>query len=508
MPSCPLARASAAAALLLALAMGAALPEAARATNGARPVATGARAGARGGTDTGVADDATAINTNPAGIAFIDGHRIDQALALAFATFGFEADSSDEEQLVIPAGSFGLVFDFDEPLELGAALAFEAESGDPVTGYRTDPDYQGSGLKLGIGVFPLAGGKTDLHAETPFFGDSEQEYFSDIKILGVGLSVAYRFTEWLSLGVTGYFVYGSLEEDKPAQQSSDVLQGIFLEPDFTYADATQLIGIDRITGLADFDDTTTFGGRIRLGAMIQPAEWLSFGLSYVSQTFLQDYLGDVGVNFNRQFESIEDVPIPGVPELIRSTLPDPDGDFKGRYDLRVKDFQLPQEVSFGVAVRPVPFLLLAADVTWINWSSQFDTFEAKLTNGTNANLNTLIGDDDVDLDIALDWDDQVVIGLGAAVLATDWLVIRGGYNYGRNPVPDDTIDPTIPAIIEHHIMGGFSILVGRMDIGLTIEHGLRNEVTASDPHEANTDISGTTVDAELTIVSLGIGVRF
>ena len=73
----------AALALLALLSIGlAARP--ALATNGAAPTSSGGRAAGRGGADTAVANDATAVNTNPAGLAFIDGQRFDQTFA-AFA---------------------------------------------------------------------------------------------------------------------------------------------------------------------------------------------------------------------------------------------------------------------------------------------------------------------------------------------------------------------------------------------------------------------------------------
>ena len=54
-----------------------------------------------------------------------------------------------------------------------------------------------------------------------------------------------------------------------------------------------------------------------------------------------------------------------------------------------------------------------------------------------------------------DWDDQTVVQLGAAYQATDNLVLRGGFNYGNNPVPNRYLNCLFPAIIESHFTGGF-----------------------------------------------------
>ena len=37
---------------------------------------------------------------------------------------------------------------------------------------------------------------------------------------------------------------------------------------------------------------------------------------------------------------------------------------------------------------------------------------------------------------------------------TDRVNIRGGYNYGNNPVPRHTMDPIVSSIVEHHLVGG------------------------------------------------------
>jgi long-subunit fatty acid transport protein len=42
-------------------------------------------------------------------------------------------------------------------------------------------------------------------------------------------------------------------------------------------------------------------------------------------------------------------------------------------DARLEGFSLPREVGLGVAVRPAASLLLAADVSWLDWSGSMKT---------------------------------------------------------------------------------------------------------------------------------------
>jgi long-chain fatty acid transport protein len=39
-------------------------------------------------------------------------------------------------------------------------------------------------------------------------------------------------------------------------------------------------------------------------------------------------------------------------------------------------------------------------------------------------------------------------------MATDAITLRAGYNYGKNPVPDQYVNALFPAIVEHHITVG------------------------------------------------------
>lgn len=86
--------------------------------NGLFPMADGPRQRGRGGTVVAIAEDAMAINSNPAGLAFIDGRQLDVNLAIFFQDFQFKDPIQPEgvdgvkqfPQTVPLAASFGLVF--------------------------------------------------------------------------------------------------------------------------------------------------------------------------------------------------------------------------------------------------------------------------------------------------------------------------------------------------------------------------------------------------------------
>jgi len=84
-----------------------------------------------------------------------------------------------------------------------------------------------------------------------------------------------------------------------------------------------------------------------------------------------------------------------------------------------------------------------------------------LKNGTNSNINRMLaaggtGQPDLNVDFLLNWKDAVILKFGGEYDFSDKFTARLGYAYGTKPYSGSTIIPIIPAILEHHLMGGFS----------------------------------------------------
>lgn len=506
--------------------------EPARATNGTKPIASGVRSGGRGGVDIGIADDATAINSNPAGLAFIDGQRFDSSTVLVFpkATFSGPVDSSSSRHDFLVAGSFGFVFDFAEPWQLGEALTL-GEGEPSKLPSRLDPEYgttkygDSSGLKLGFGIFPVAGNLLDFDMTTPFWDadpvaglDREsQAYEADLKELAVSAALAWRVNEFFSIGISPSFIYSKLEIDQSTAQPVSLLAGhpFSNDPndDVTYADLASTIGERQVEGFSDIDDASTLGFRVRLGAMLNPADWLSIGITYASPTFKQDYLGETTIDFNRMVEKLDSSGPIGASTFkglvaANTGIPPDQQNYAGRGNIRLDPFNQPHELGIGLGFFFYPFMF-GVDVTWLNWSSVAKEVNARITDNTSAELNELTGDLSTTqtLVVPLDWDDQIVLAIGGAVAVTDWLSFRAGYNYGRNPVPTETLLPTTPAILEHHITGGMSLHVNRVELSLSVEWNLPSKVKIQNSR-ANENFNDHEIEISAIFVGLGFGLKF
>jgi len=140
----------------------------------------------------------------------------------------------------------------------------------------------------------------------------------------------------------------------------------------------------------------------------------------------------------------------------------------------------PQEVAFGVGVKPMDNLKVGMDIRWINWKNAKGYKEFQ-------------------------WKDQWVIGLGGEFKPTQKLALRAGYNYGKSPIrggakdnmnANNTIpnfDPStkfsdfyiamfnligFPAITEHHITLGLGYeFTKNFSIDLAYKHAFNKKVS-------------------------------
>ena len=161
---------------------------------------------------------------------------------------------------------------------------------------------------------------------------------------------------------------------------------------------------------------SAFGIGATLGAKITPMKILTIGLAYETKSFFQDFAYNTPA---------------GVDKLA---------------------FNQPGVLTGGVAVRPIEMLLIAADVAWIDWPS---------TNG--ANLPAYSQNSSGAIPWNMNWSSQVVFKIGVEVTPIDWLALRAGFNYGKNPLDASRAFENIcfPAIAESHVTLGAGFNLGK-----------------------------------------------
>ena len=109
---------------------------------------------------------------------------------------------------------------------LGEALTFGKETYSE-TPPRSSPDYDGSGIKIGFGVFPVAAAQARYETRSPFWDTRTQTWAAEVKEVAIALGLSWRPTHWLAVGVapsflTGVPTYNHLDNDQPVVPRSSV----------------------------------------------------------------------------------------------------------------------------------------------------------------------------------------------------------------------------------------------------------------------------------------------
>ena len=171
-----------------------------------------------------------------------------------------------------------------------------------------------------------------------------------------------------------------------------------------------------------------WGVGYNLGALYKVNEMVSIGATYRSHI-------DVNVDGDASFDGVN-------PVLAQAGLfPETDGD---------ADIRLPQQVTAGVAVKPMEKLVIEAGVRWEDWESTDDlTIELdQPVAGRNENV------------IPRDWNSTWTYNLGGQYRLNEVVAINAGYLYGQNAVPSSTFEPMIPDTDAHLFTLGTDLTFG------------------------------------------------
>lgn len=487
----------------------AALADAARASNGAGPIAVGGRAAGRGGADTAIADDTLSLHYQPAGLAQIGRLRFDiQDMGLVSRN-RFVNSLNDEQDtntnFLIP--SLGVAVDpfWGEPASVPIRIGFGA-----------------------AGVFGGGGSKTVI---TTIFPEGVKEY-DDFAVIRLGPVLAVEPIPGLRVGFGAFYNYVTFKTQSATTNAGGNANGrvrVFRNPDGSTNDPPQdfLVDGEPVTWQEVFTigsspdsnsaafyellEASNHGISFNVGIQFDVTDWLTLGASYVSPTmFFGSIEGTARVDATKALQAIQSDPdiqaILG--PVLDAYLPGgQNANFLAEYDYEIDDFNVPQIVSVGAAFYPHEMISFALDVRWMQWSQPFHRITANLTNGTNANINEINGTDSVTSSSNLDWKDIIVVGVGTTIAPADWLALRLGYNYSSNPLQDDLVGPGSTTFLMHHITTGATVeFVPGFSATAAIVYAIPREVETN-PHRNTPEYSGASYSADQTFFYLGFALE-
>jgi long-chain fatty acid transport protein len=485
----------------------------ARGADGAFPISSSPKAAGRGGTDLAVADDTFTVTANPAGMTNLGGSRIDLSLGFYAGQDSYtNAYNHDEtvEHFPIPAPAFGFV----------------QSVGD--TGSDTDPDAPPP-FAFGIEFEPVSGGGGSAVFRTPLFTGGERET-SNLMVLGLSFGVAVQVHPRLSLGLSLTALYASLSQQGlvggvgPAPTNglvrnfqSGQLDGS--DPYFlvngTPASWGSVLSAASApntfsSAIVNVQNATGFGGSGTIGALWKVMDELSIGAAYKTPGFLSPLVGKATLNAQAATSAGSSALNTIQTNFLANHLPDGGTNLVSNFGARLSGLSMPQTLGLGAAFWPIPRVLLALDLKWIDWRTALNTVNVSLTHGTNRDLSEIISNQatsNISSTVLLRWHDQVVVAAGVAVSPLDWLRLRAGYNYAKDPIPTRTEGPLTPATVEHHMTLGAGLVFGHVSFDLAWVHAFAKSTTINGSG-VNPAFDGTRHKADQDAILLGGSYEF
>jgi long-chain fatty acid transport protein len=197
------------------------------------------------------------------------------------------------------------------------------------------------------------------------------------------------------------------------------------------------------SNLSNNGHDTSFGWGVRIGYLGKLLPWLSIGASYQTEMEMQKFSA-----------------------------------YSGLY-AEQGDFDIPENYTVGIAVQPTKDLTFAFDIQQINYSNTESIGNPMLPNLMTARL----GDDG---GAGFGWRDVTAYKFGVQYAASPSVILRIGYAYAQQPIPESEVLFNIlaPGVIEQHGTLGVGAKVGdKSMLNVSIVRAFSKSITGANPLE-------------------------
>lgn len=391
----------------------------------------GAKSLSLGGAFAGQADDLTAVQFNPAGLALQPGHQflLDVQMLNQDVTFLRAQDGTPE----LARNTGGLFL-----------LPFAAGS--------TNFTVWGKSLTLGLGVYApptvgrynfneprydkhdeTTGGRPGTYIESPrkFAPQRYSLIATDNIILFPGVSVAFQPHKRVSVGASFQYVFSTLHFAQTIT-TSDATGRVNEEPIYDAQVTVDMHGKGGFTGV--------------LGVLVAPLDNLRFGLSLRPPTKILAS-GTMAITLGEAANP------PGAEPLARVI-----GD---QADL---ELTLPLELRVGAHYRPIPAVGVNVDVVYERWEVLREIIL------TPTNIQQQIGEQEprdlAQIRLSKNWRNTLSVRAGGSYRFGFGLELRGGVMAEQQASPDEYFNLDFPHPARVFVTGGASYVVGPVELVL------------------------------------------
>ncbi len=383
-------------------------------------------------------------------------------------------------------------------------------------------------LAWAVGLEPIGGLGSDFRLTNAVLGPAQsyESFFAGVK---AGPTLAYELAPGFSVGASGSLVYAQVRDFRmpfsmPATAALGMAGLAQMDPHFPamFGSMTELTAYGDSKGFASTSFTGDVGvswkpsPKLRLSASWSPKSTmpLSGGTATIDlttqfmgmfQAMMQDRMMNHGETQQQAQATLMQMFAQGGIDMSKGAAAT-----VGHYDAAM-DMTLPQTLAFGGSFKPVPEWTLALEGGWMQWSKAMSTLPFKLTKGDNTNLNILINANPADAGFTyifpLSWKDSYIAKVGVE-RAFGVNALRAGYIYGSNPVPDNTIFITFPAIVEHSATLGATLQLGRFPLDVAVVHAFKKQVTGATTNLIGSEYANSQTGLQENVVTVGTVLKF
>jgi len=472
------------------------------ATNGPQPIVQGAK----GPVTLPTIGDGWSHHRMPSSLGWADSSRADLDIFLFYSQSRLKNRLNNFESTgLTPAFSGGAVIapgrpDLDAPDE-------EWE------------DYSPKGkFTFGIGEFlELASGSgTSAYRSTAFPETKDQS--SGIVFLTTAFSVAYTPSEYFSIGLGLHVIYASLDlkslvgGGSTPLNGSPQIAGVPLPGNPSYADFLGLFASDGASDPTTYFElslsTLQFTGI--LSVSLRPSPNFGFGVSYRPRSYSLPFEGKAKIDATRTFESALGGLSPALQGVFLDTLPNRGaGGFVSEYDVELNGLRVPRQVRMTASGVFGERLLVGIEATWTEWHRAFKAAKIDLTNGSNTDLNFVIGASGLTSGVVQRFRNNWTLALYTSFAVNEMLTLRAGFAHAPYPFNEGQQgNSTSSGFVSDTATVGFGLrFAERFEFNFLVEHAFYDSGTAR-PDVDGLTARGSRYAAKQFFIHFGLGMAF
>lgn len=380
----------------------------------------GARATGMGGAYVSLANDYTAVFWNPAGLAEMTKAQFGLAADALLPTGKYTAGpfSMVTEKKLYPAGLVG----YFQPIGKNIVVGLGAYT---LSGLGAD--WVNPGLEAAMAYpIPAAAFSPALEAYT---------WRSFIGSVTIAPSIAVKINDMFYVGATFNINYGFFKTEQfGGYQIINLNAG---GSNLPMAAPVALINFGQQTL-----DVKGWGYGATVGIKVKPAEWISLGATYRTETKMK-LSGSMDIDH-----------LSGLEPYTGLTIANSSG--------AAMDVPSPMWLAGGVSVKPMDGLTLAFDAQYTNWGK----LQEIAVSFDDPIWTALLGSES---SLVLNWANKTQLRFGAEY-DFGQLAVRAGYYYDPAPAPDETLNILTPSFTYNSLAFGIGYKSGGLTLDAAIEY--------------------------------------